>query len=379
MIQAFAKTNECMDLCAGCQEFQRCLFESRPALGYEEESKFSIDIEIHKSLSELSDCADAFCDLCKYFLRELCYHTKESQPCYTFNVEDLENSEHKVTVAVWLSTDGASGVGVELKVGDHVQTIDVKSGDFVAPSLRNRDFDELLSLGREWLKDCIAKHTTCDFHVDYTTGFLPTRLLNVGRQGERSICLVLTEDLLKRTKTVGYATLSYCWGERAHTASTTDENFGQRLAAIPIRLLPKTIQDAIHITRALKIRYLWVDALCVIQDNQEDWRKEISNMGKVYSHSLLTIAASGAKDNDGGCCLKRDAALLPVSDFILTKTNTPSKHDLQNTLTLKATLPDWTISVEDSALAKRGWALQEHSLSRRMLFWTKDGLFCGLR
>ncbi|GAB7345221.1 hypothetical protein MBLNU457_3596t1 [Dothideomycetes sp. NU457] len=149
----------------------------------------------------------------------------------------------------------------------------------------------------------------------------------------------------------------------------------QRLNTIPIRLLPKTIQDAVYITRALKIRYLWVDALCIIQDNQADWEKEVPTMGKIYNHSLLTIAASGAKDSSGGCYCKRDAAQLPVFDFMLTKTNTRIEHDPQDFITLKATLPHWTNAVDRSALAKRGWALQEHSLSRRILFWTEDGLF----
>jgi Heterokaryon incompatibility protein (HET) len=60
--------------------------------------------------------------------------------------------------------------------------------------------------------------------------------------------------------------------------------------------LPKTIYDAAKITRKLGLQYLWVDALCIIQDLVEDWQRESANMGNIYSNAFITIQASGAKD-----------------------------------------------------------------------------------
>jgi hypothetical protein len=48
------------------------------------------------------------------------------------------------------------------------------------------------------------------------------------------------------------------------------------------------------------IRYLWIDTLCIIQDNPKDWELESANMGKVYLHSTCTIAASASGSSTEG-------------------------------------------------------------------------------
>jgi hypothetical protein len=50
-------------------------------------------------------------------------------------------------------------------------------------------------------------------------------------------------------------------------------------------VLPKTFQEAIEFTRRLKIRYIWIDALCIIQDDREDWQREVANMYTTYQNS----------------------------------------------------------------------------------------------
>lgn len=64
--------------------------------------------------------------------------------------------------------------------------------------------------------------------------------------------------------------------------------------------LPKTFRDAVQITRALNIRYLWIDSLCIIQDDQRDWASEASQMGKYHLNSFLTLAADAARDGSQG-------------------------------------------------------------------------------
>jgi hypothetical protein len=56
--------------------------------------------------------------------------------------------------------------------------------------------------------------------------------------------------------------------------------------AIPLNLLPKTIQDAIKVTRMLGIEYLWVDSICIVQDDSKDFQKESVDMGKIYQHAI---------------------------------------------------------------------------------------------
>ncbi|KAF2632342.1 HET-domain-containing protein, partial [Macroventuria anomochaeta] len=188
--------------------------------------------------------------------------------------------------------------------------------------------------------------------------------------------LILSKDLVK-TEGHNYVTLSYCWGSANDTARTTKQNIAQRLKAISIGNLPKTIQDTIRVMRALGVKFLWVDALCIVQvqeGSNKDWERELRNMGKIYRHSVLTIAASGAKSSEGGLFHLRRAARWPVENYYLE--NDDEAHEPGGTGgLLKPSLPIWELAVNRSALARRGWVLQEQMLASRTLFWTQDGLF----
>jgi hypothetical protein len=72
-----------------------------------------------------------------------------------------------------------------------------------------------------------------------------------------------------------------------------------------MKSLPKTFQNAITVTRMLGIRYLWIDSLCIIQDDVKDWEEQSAITGGIYSQSYLIIAASASKDSSGGCFLPR--------------------------------------------------------------------------
>ena len=70
---------------------------------------------------------------------------------------------------------------------------------------------------------------------------------------------------------------------------TTKSNLTSHLSNIDLDELPPAIQDAIRLTRLLGLRYIWIDALCIIQDDRDDWTREASKMHKVYTQSTLTI------------------------------------------------------------------------------------------
>lgn len=75
--------------------------------------------------------------------------------------------------------------------------------------------------------------------------------------------------------------------------------------------LPQNFQDAIITVRTLGLRYLWIDALCIIQDSAQDWEHEAAQMGTVYNSAYLTIAATSASSSSNGF-LKRPAWPWPV-------------------------------------------------------------------
>ncbi|SPJ71786.1 uncharacterized protein FTOL_01514 [Fusarium torulosum] len=133
------------------------------------------------------------------------------------------------------------------------------------------------------MKDCLDNHPTCAKNQDSR---LPTRLLDVTQDQGNVVRLVRAHDL----KSVTYATLSYCWGDSV-ILKTTQSSLKSMEQGIEIATLPAAYVDAIRICREIGIPYLWIDALCIIQDDPEDWQRESAIMGSVYSNAYLTIAA----------------------------------------------------------------------------------------
>jgi hypothetical protein len=131
-------------------------------------------------------------------------------------------------------------------------------------------------------------------------------------------------------------------------------------SGVSVKILPKTIQDAIYLTRRLGIMWLWVDSLCIIQDSVDDWAHESSVMGSVYENAVLTIAAIGAKNSEGGLHGMRDPLMY-----------TPCRlAQLPNQAMIFACPPEDSIWPDERMLwplHSRGWAMQERILARRTL------------
>ena len=94
-------------------------------------------------------------------------------------------------------------------------------------------------------------------------------------------------------RTAGYATLSYCWGG-VPQFSATRANIGELINGFSLNRLSQTVKDAVEVTRSLGLRYLWVDALCIVQDDPLDKDHEIERMGSIYMSAAVTIAALSA-------------------------------------------------------------------------------------
>ncbi|KAE8448309.1 hypothetical protein EG329_009553 [Mollisiaceae sp. DMI_Dod_QoI] len=150
---------------------------------------------------------------------------------------------------------------------------------------------ESMGLAKTWLEECISQHATCSPE----SNVLPTRVIDVDSV-DTDPRLVTTNEVDKGA----YVALSYCWGG-ASPFITTTLTLKQSESGVKYDDLPKTIQDAVTVTRTLGIQYLWVDSLCIIQDDREDWEKEAAKMKSVYANAKVTIAADRAEDSQGGC------------------------------------------------------------------------------
>lgn len=233
----------------------------------------------------------------------------------------------------------------------------------------------------KWLEDCQSDHADCFVPAD--PPWYPTRLLDVGVPGLDSIRLVLSAEA---HLTGDYVTLSHCWGEVLHLKLTKD-NVLQFMSGIELLQFPQTFQDAVEVTRRLRKRYIWIDALCIIQDDPDrtDWLHEAGLMHKVYSHSFLNIAATGALDSSRGLFMPRDAdqELRPVNlscspPPIGTKEPAPVQNLIMTDFMF------FNRELMNAPLHRRAWVLQERILAPRVLhfgskqiFWEcKRGLLC---
>ncbi|KAH7304597.1 heterokaryon incompatibility protein-domain-containing protein [Stachybotrys elegans] len=146
---------------------------------------------------------------------------------------------------------------------------------------------------------------------------------------------------------------------------TSRGNVKTRTRGFDMNQLPQTFQDAITITRELQKRYLWIDSLCIVQDDAADWEQESQLMETVFKNAYCTIAASSAQDSTEGFLEK----LPPYREH--TSSHGP--------VYVCAAVDDFTSDVENSALNKRAWVLQERALSRRTIHFTASQIYweCG--
>jgi len=199
---------------------------------------------------------------------------------------------------------------------------------------------------------------------------LPARLLKIDRQQIKTFSkLVHTKSLDGQTRkdlcSSGYATLSYCWGAsqpltlQSATVATLEQG-------VDIDHLPKTLRDSILVTAEVGLNYIWIDALCIFQDDDLDKKVEIARMPLYYGRNTLTIsAASSTKCTDGVLSETSAENCFRAGPFELSFSTAAGAGTVQ--LYQLAPRPPEPIDL-------RGWTFQESVLSRRVLIFASDQL-----
>jgi hypothetical protein len=148
------------------------------------------------------------------------------------------------------------------------------------------------------------------------------------------------------------------------------ENLNALKKNVQWQSLPKTFQDAMIVSRRLGIRYVWIDSLCIIQDDLSDWAREAARMASVYSYSYLTIAATKAANCEQGLF-----ATSPPRPIQTLQTLNRDGKSLE-VIVSRLGLPHWSgpRDTSDWPLLQRAWVWQERLLSPRVLHFCKDEL-----
>ncbi|KAK4205416.1 hypothetical protein QBC40DRAFT_336097 [Triangularia verruculosa] len=215
---------------------------------------------------------------------------------------------------------------------------------------------------QQWLENCDRHHSNCKPNStpsgpsSSSTRSLPTRVIDVGSTGK-------------------WLALSHQWGSPPHFCTTPD-NLASHLSSIPFPSgLPATFRDAVTVTRALGVQYLWIDSLCIIQGPSGDFKSEAKKMEQVYSGAYCVLAVSREEGGHSAGFLqprKRERNHVTLSK--------PGDEDgKQGVFSFCEPIDDFNGDVLQGPLNQRGWVLQEHALARRTIFYTEKQTYweCG--
>lgn len=261
-----------------------------------------------------------------------------------------------------------------------------------AESIRTRKFDRI----KQWLQEDWQKWETSPEAFSHGQQF-PPRLLDLGADEGRLesgppkdgldwyIRLIDTRDARKVRIPGGmvwcpYAILSHRWGPSTELSRTLQENLEARCSqGVKASELCKTFQDAIVAALEMGMPYLWIDSLCIVQDDVEDWRHQSSFMDDIYMNAIVTITAHSyggqTPDDDGGGGFL-DNALTAEGDepSLLGTTDTGSAGEGGGVLYARRDRM-FEVDIFNSPLSQRGWILQERLLSPRIVHFFPSQIF----
>ncbi|KAL6708040.1 hypothetical protein ACN47E_003474 [Coniothyrium glycines] len=251
------------------------------------------------------------------------------------------------------------------------------------PPSQDRLSPDCTAILRGWISSCTGVHWQCDSGDE---SFWPTRVIDVGpADGSVAARLMVTTGEAQE-----YVALSHCWGKPGpgiRTLKTLSENFEAHQEYIPMSSMPLNYQDAINVTRALGLRYIWIDSLCIFQDSVEDWAREGSQMHKIYKCALVTLVATSAATSEDGFL----EYLLDESTFNLTipleerlddnSNEVPDSLDRRILARYAATQSSSRLmeDVDEATWNTRGWTLQERYLARRLIHFGRGQIFWECR
>ncbi|KAF6816037.1 heterokaryon incompatibility protein [Colletotrichum musicola] len=266
--------------------------------------------------------------------------------------------------------DGSpAGIVFHVTREEDAQSVARNVGGFFSNLAVRRDIEEVPS-GQSsidqmatWIRRCSESHTRCRRE----TPRLPTRVIDVGTGDECRLYESHGEH-------AEYTALSHCWG-KIRILTTLKKNIKDHANCIGFDALPKTFQEAIKTTRSLGVRYLWIDSLCIVQDDADDWAKESAQMASIYREAYLTLAATAANDGSEGLFKPRQ-----VDTFSYTLSGTQDGSDGVSVRATKHRKHDCLRAVDDLSesgmvslpLMTRAWCYQERILSSRILHFAAD-------
>jgi hypothetical protein len=404
-----ARPTSRVTLCQSCLSFQQ--FACSPG-------KSKPWLQIHQDHYELNECAKN-CPLCRLiadaFINAkdgdmkslLSEHQggcceEEDDNCQFCRMAEPENDDNHTSASERMSTAAIRlwiryDIQYPMTLGGHTFVIaedrqrrlvaklpvDVIDEAYLLDTKHSVELDastgswQSFDLAARWLDKCrsSSKHQDCQKAYRETSPRLPTRVIDLSSYP--NLRLVETSG----TRSI-YCALSYCWGGPGLNLTTTQANISKHKEEMPLNSLPLFIQEILVAAKALNYRYIWIDALCIIQDDPDDWDREASKMRDVYANADLTISSLTAKDCQEPLFHSRGLyTTRPIPfDIWIPKVKRQELED--KVIHQYAIYPSYLMEsgnysdfsggdeiAESAPITSRGWVLQEQMLSTRMLYF----------
>jgi hypothetical protein len=226
--------------------------------------------------------------------------------------------------------------------------------------------DETYQQLREYLDVCDFTHTECgEWKFRRDSDSMPSRLVKIDNLSNY-VQIVPISDYSH----IRFAALSYCWGGD-DSMSLTRKNLELWSRSLSRSELPKTLSDAITFTMKLGLQYIWIDRLCIIQDDEEDKAREIARMPGIYYGAYVTVSANDASHCAEGFLHNFDDLAKKVSSVIAFRYHCSNKGKGSAILNEYEDKPHWH---SRDVVSSRAWTLQEQVLSRRLISCKYDGV-----
>lgn len=217
-----------------------------------------------------------------------------------------------------------------------------------------------------WLKACQTRSSTNHKSCGGTTPTqMPTRVVDIGESPNDKTRLFVTNGCLGR-----YIALSYSWGnEVRHQVKLERKTLETFQTEIPTPSMTLSHREALDIARNLGYRYIWIDALCIIQGDIEDWAREAVKIAHVYGNAEVTIVAGRSSDSREGFRKYKTTPSVPPCRISYSRTDTNGSVSELGTC-----LMGLRRSAAIGPVEQRAWCFQEAMLSRRCIFYGEQQL-----
>jgi len=218
------------------------------------------------------------------------------------------------------------------------------------------------------LETCLSSHLSCKTGIESPPSSMPSRLLSIEQRNSHTILRLIDVGQGFDKK---YAALSYSWGNTQDPPplTTARSSMEEMRDGIDHARIPSTLQDAVTVCLRLSIQFIWIDSLCIIQDDTGDWEIEASKMGDVYRNAFVTIiSASTMSCHESFLGQKRDGSVALARVESQPNTFIRVRRIINRGYHLRCH-EVWTESPIDP-IDRRAWTLQERIMSSRSIIFT---------